>query len=289
MNKLIKVLLVENNSSADPDHTLLFEVLRQEKIALSIDVVTDGEQAISYLNRQAPYQSAVLPDLVLLDLILPRKDGREVLAKMKSTPSLQAIPVVILIDSQAEEDIARSYNLAASSYLIKPIDLEKLTKLVNSIDEFWFTVVRYPKKDRPFTFPRTSSVGMTFQQILTAHAQWKATFLESISGNMSLDAGGISRDDLCNVGLWLHGEGKSRFGDLSSFSKLTAEHARFHLEAAKVCFAINEGKHAEALLMLDASTPYAEASQAFTQAFTAFRMDAQQPKCLGVAKLSDYR
>lgn len=139
----IKVLLVEDSFE---DRTLIMEVLHDEKIALTLSCVEDGEQAMAYLNKQAPYENVDLPDLILLDLNLPGLDGREVLAEIKSTPSLKGIPVVILTTSDAEDDIARSYTLQASCYVVKPITLEKFNKIVRSINDFWFSAVTYPQK-----------------------------------------------------------------------------------------------------------------------------------------------
>jgi CheY-like chemotaxis protein len=139
----MKVLLVEDSLA---DLTLILEVLQEEKIAAEVSVARDGVEAMDYLLKQGPHTDATTPDLVLLDLNLPKKDGREVLAEIKASPELKSIPVVILTTSQAEEDIVRSYNLQASCYVTKPIDLEQFVKIVRSIDEFWFTAVRYPPK-----------------------------------------------------------------------------------------------------------------------------------------------
>jgi CheY-like chemotaxis protein len=141
--KNMKVLLVEDSLA---DLTLILEVLQEEKIAAEVSVARDGVEAMDYLLKQGPHADATTPDLVLLDLNLPKKDGREVLAEIKASPELKSIPVVILTTSQAEEDIVRSYNLQASCYVTKPIDLEQFVKIVRSIDEFWFTAVRYPPK-----------------------------------------------------------------------------------------------------------------------------------------------
>ena len=140
-----------------------------------------------------------------------------------------------------------------------------------------------------FTLPMAVSSGMTFQQVISAHAQWKATFVKAITSRTPLDAVGMFRDDLCNVGLWLHGEAKSKYAHLNSFNVLVHEHAQFHAEAAKICGKANAGRYEEALHMLDASTPYMEASEAFIQAFTAFRKEAQayfsDPFPLEIAKI----
>jgi two-component system, chemotaxis family, response regulator Rcp1 len=140
---IIHVLLVEDSIA---DSTLILEVFQDEKIAVDVSVVRDGIEAMDYLTRQGQYTNATTPDIVILDLNLPRMDGREVLAEMKKTTGLDAIPVVILTTSQAEEDIVASYKLRASCYVKKPIDLEQFIKIVKSIDSFWFTAVHYPPK-----------------------------------------------------------------------------------------------------------------------------------------------
>lgn len=126
-----------------------------------------------------------------------------------------------------------------------------------------------------FTLPVAGSPGVTFKQVVSAHTEWKATFLKAIASGSPLDAAGMGRDDLCNVGLWLYGEGKTRFGEQESFHRLLAAHARFHQEAARICAVANDGSYDEACRMLKGSTPYARASETFTEAFTAFRLEAQ--------------
>ena len=118
----------------------------QGLFALDLQSVEDGEQAMAFLRKQTPYENVDLPDIVLLDLNLPGMNGQEVLAEIKSDPSLKMIPVVVLTNSEADEDILKSYLLQASCYVVKPIDLQKFVKVIKSIDEFWFTAVRYPKK-----------------------------------------------------------------------------------------------------------------------------------------------
>jgi chemotaxis family two-component system response regulator Rcp1 len=139
----MNVLLVEDSLA---DLTLILEVLNDEKIKVDVSVVRDGMQAMDYLNKKGEYKDSISPDLVLLDLNLPKKDGREVLAEMKSSPELKLIPVVVLTTSQAEEDIIRSYDLQASCYVTKTIDLEQFIKIIKSIDGFWFTAVKFPPK-----------------------------------------------------------------------------------------------------------------------------------------------
>lgn len=138
----IEILLVEDNPG---DSRLTRETLKETKIINKLCVVEDGEKALAYLRRQGPYASAPRPDLILLDLNLPKIGGREVLAAIKSDPKLSAIPVVVLTTSKAEEDIVKSYELHANCYISKPVDLDGFVKVVKSIEDFWFSVVRLPK------------------------------------------------------------------------------------------------------------------------------------------------
>jgi CheY-like chemotaxis protein len=108
--------------------------------------VSDGQKALAYLRKQGSYAQAPRPDLILLDLNIPRKDGREVLAEIKADPLLRSIPVVIVTSSHAEEDILRSYNTHANCYVTKPVDLEKFVAVVRAIEEFWVTIVKLPPK-----------------------------------------------------------------------------------------------------------------------------------------------
>ncbi|MCH5375958.1 MAG: response regulator, partial [Planctomycetes bacterium] len=126
------------------DARLAAESLRDSKIRNTLHHVVDGEEAMDFLYRRGPYASAPRPDLILLDLNLPRKDGREVLAEIKSDNRLKRIPVVILTVSSAEEDILRTYNLHANCYITKPIDLDQFLKVVKSIEDFWLTIVKLP-------------------------------------------------------------------------------------------------------------------------------------------------
>jgi len=139
--KPIEILLVEDNPG---DVRLTMEALKEGKLRNNMNVVGDGEVALSYLRREAGYEDAVRPDLVLLDLNLPRKDGREVLADMKADPNLRRIPVVVLTTSEAEEDILKTYNLHANCYITKPVDLDQFINVVRSIESFWFSVVTLP-------------------------------------------------------------------------------------------------------------------------------------------------
>jgi len=139
----IEILLVEDNPG---DVLLTQEALRDDKLRVKLNVVGDGEEAMDFLLRRGAHSLAPRPDLILLDLNLPKKDGREVLAEIKNSATLKTIPVVILTTSQAEEDILRAYSLNANCYVQKPIDLEQFIKVVRSIESFWFTVVKLPDR-----------------------------------------------------------------------------------------------------------------------------------------------
>jgi CheY-like chemotaxis protein len=139
--KVIDILLVEDNPG---DARLTREALQYSKVRNTLHHVRDGEEALAFLRRQDGFANSPVPDLVLLDLNLPRRDGREVLEDIKHDPRLMHIPVVILTSSQAEEDVMRSYRLHANCFITKPVDLEQLTKVVQGIEQFWFTLVRLP-------------------------------------------------------------------------------------------------------------------------------------------------
>lgn len=139
--KDIVILLVEDNPG---DIRLTEEALKEGKVRNRLHVAMDGEEAMAFLRKEGEYAGAPMPDLILLDLNLPRKDGREVLAEIKDDDDLKRIPVVVLTTSQAEEDIARSYNLHANCYISKPVDLEQFLNVVHSIEEFWLSVVKLP-------------------------------------------------------------------------------------------------------------------------------------------------
>ena len=137
----IDILLVEDNPG---DARLTREALAVSRVRNRLHHVRDGEEALLFLRRHGPFADAPTPDLVLLDLNLPRRDGREVLEDVKKDPDLMHIPVVILTSSQAEEDILRSYRLHANCFITKPTDLEQLTEVVQGIEQFWFTLVKLP-------------------------------------------------------------------------------------------------------------------------------------------------
>ena len=128
------------------DHLFAIEALRAGKIHTRLTLVTDGEEALSYLRRTEPNAAAVRPDLILLDLNLPRKSGLEVLADIKSDADLRRIPVVVLTSSAAEQDILESYDLRANCYVCKPVDLDQFMKVVQSIEDFWLTIVKLPRE-----------------------------------------------------------------------------------------------------------------------------------------------
>jgi CheY-like chemotaxis protein len=137
----IDVLLVDD----DPGDTLMIrEAFEHNKVHNALECVADGVQAMQYLRREGEYADAARPDLILLDLNLPRKDGREVLAEIKSDPVLATIPVVVLTTSHAEEDVLKSYQLHANAYVTKPVDFERFIEVVRQIDEFFVTVVKLP-------------------------------------------------------------------------------------------------------------------------------------------------
>jgi CheY-like chemotaxis protein len=139
----IEVLLVED----DPGDVLMTrEAFEEHKMRNTLNVVSDGAEALAYLRREGEYADAAVPDLILLDLNLPRRDGREVLAEIKEDPVLCRIPVVVLTTSQAEEDVLRSYQLHANAYVAKPVDFERFITVVKQIDEFFVSVVKLPPK-----------------------------------------------------------------------------------------------------------------------------------------------
>ncbi|MFE4172143.1 response regulator [Streptomyces sp. NPDC056909] len=137
----IEVLLVEDDAG---DELMTREAFEDNKIRNTLRVVRDGEEALDYLYRRGVHQEAPRPDLILLDLNLPKYDGRQVLERIKTDPDLAPIPVVVLTTSSAEEDILRSYKLHANAYVTKPVDLEQFISAVRQIDEFFVTVVRLP-------------------------------------------------------------------------------------------------------------------------------------------------
>ena len=138
----IEILLVEDNTG---DVRLTIEALKDGKIHNHLSVASDGEEALAFLRRQGQYAKAPRPDLILLDLNLPKKDGREVLMEIKQEEDLKRIPVVVLSISTAEKDILKTYDLHANCYINKPVDFDQFINVVKSIEDFWFTVVKLPR------------------------------------------------------------------------------------------------------------------------------------------------
>jgi chemotaxis family two-component system response regulator Rcp1 len=138
----IEILLVEDNPG---DARLAAEALKENKVRNNLYHVKDGVEAMRFLRRQAEYADAPLPDLVLLDLNLPRKDGHEVLKEMKGDAKLRLIPVVVLTTSAAERDLIKSYNLHANAYVVKPMSLDRFVEVVQAVEEFWLSIVRLPR------------------------------------------------------------------------------------------------------------------------------------------------
>ncbi len=141
-SKCIQILMVEDNSD---DVDLTREALKDAKVHNELFVVKDGVEAMAFLRQEGEYRDMPRPDIILLDLNLPRKDGREVLAEIKKNGSLKRIPVVVLTTSQAEEDILKAYDQYVNCYITKPVDFDQFIKVVKSIDDFWFTIVKLPR------------------------------------------------------------------------------------------------------------------------------------------------
>ena len=145
--RLVEILLVEDSPS---DTELTLEALREAKVRNHLSVVEDGVQAMQFLRHEGRFVGAPRPDLIMLDLNLPRKDGREVLAEIKADQQLKTIPVVVLTTSRAEQDVLRAYQLSANCYITKPVDFEQFLNVVRSIESFWLFIVTLPPKGRPF-------------------------------------------------------------------------------------------------------------------------------------------
>ena len=143
IGKPVQILLVEDNEG---DVGLIEEVFEEARIRNILHVAEDGEEAILFLHREGKFSGSQRPDIILLDLNLPKKDGREVLREIKEDPNLKKIPVVILTTSGAEKDILRAYDLHANAYITKPLDFEQFTKVVESIGNFWLEIVKLPTK-----------------------------------------------------------------------------------------------------------------------------------------------
>jgi CheY-like chemotaxis protein len=142
LSRSVEILLVEDNPG---DVRLTLEALKEGKMRNHLSVAEDGAEALAFLRREGKHTGAPRPDLIFLDLNLPKKDGREVLAQIKKDDNLKSIPVVILTTSKAEEDIIKTYNLHANCYVTKPVDLEQFIKVVRTIEDFWFSIVKLPQ------------------------------------------------------------------------------------------------------------------------------------------------
>jgi CheY-like chemotaxis protein len=143
-SQAINILLVEDNPA---DVLLTQEALEESKLINCISIVKDGEEALAFLRKEGKYRGAATPDLILLDLNLPKKDGREVLKDIKEDDELRVIPVVVLTTSAADEDVLRTYQLHANCYIMKPVDFAQFTRVVQSIESFWFSIVKLPRAD----------------------------------------------------------------------------------------------------------------------------------------------
>jgi chemotaxis family two-component system response regulator Rcp1 len=143
VDRQIEILLVEDNPG---DVRLTVEALKEGKVHNNLNVVNDGMQAMAFLHRENEYSEAPRPDLILLDLNLPKKDGYEVLTEIKKDPTLKHIPVVVLTSSKDEQDVIKTYNLHANCYITKPINLEHFIMVVKSIEDFWLTIVKLPSE-----------------------------------------------------------------------------------------------------------------------------------------------
>jgi two-component system, chemotaxis family, response regulator Rcp1 len=142
--KPFDILVIEDNPG---DARLIKEVLNENKILNNLTILKDGVDAMNFLHRKGEHKNAPRPDLIFLDLNLPKKDGREVLSEIKTSDVLKQIPVVIMTTSQSEEDIFKSYSLHANCYVTKPIDLEQFIKVIQSMEDFWFSLVKLPPKE----------------------------------------------------------------------------------------------------------------------------------------------
>lgn len=141
----INLLLIEDNPG---DVRLTQEAFKEGKLTYQMDVVTDGVEAVNFLRRQPPFEDAVRPDIILLDLNLPKKDGREVLAEIKADSDLRRIPVIVLTTSNAEQDILRSYDLHVNCYINKPVDFDRFFEIIQQIEDFWLTTAVLPGRMR---------------------------------------------------------------------------------------------------------------------------------------------
>ena len=139
--RAVEILIVEDSAG---DIRLTFEASKEAKVRNRMSAANDGVEAMAFLRKEGKYADAATPDVILLDLNLPRKNGREVLAEIKADPRLRRIPVVVLTNSRAEEDIIKAYNLHANCYVTKPVDFQQFLNVIKSIEDFWLTVVKLP-------------------------------------------------------------------------------------------------------------------------------------------------
>lgn len=144
-SKPIEILLVEDNPA---DIRLTQEIFKDCRVLNNLHVAKDGIEALDFLRKQGNFKDTPMPDIILLDLNLPKKDGREVLAEIKNDTELRSIPVIVLTTSEAEQDIVRSWNLGANCYITKPVDLNQFIRVVHSIEDFWLTIVKLPTRLR---------------------------------------------------------------------------------------------------------------------------------------------
>lgn len=142
-NNMVEILMVEDNAA---DVRLTREAFKDAKVLNHMNIVVDGEEAMAFLRQEGKYADAPRPDLILLDLNLPKKDGREVLAEIKKDPELKRIPIVVLTTSDDEKDVLKAYDLHVNAYVRKPVDLHQFMKVVEAVEDFWLTVVRLPVK-----------------------------------------------------------------------------------------------------------------------------------------------
>lgn len=141
--KPISILIVEDNPA---DVRIVQEVLKNGKVYVNLVVADDGEDAMSYLRKEGKYKDVELPDLILLDLNMPKMSGHEVLAEMKIDENLKHIPVIVMTISKSDEDVLKSYNLHANAYIVKPVELDQFISAIKSIEDFWFTIVKLPPR-----------------------------------------------------------------------------------------------------------------------------------------------
>ena len=157
LQKTINLLLVEDNPA---DIRLTEEALKEGSIPVSLSVATDGQQAVDFVYRRGKYINAPRPDLILLDLNLPRKSGREVLSEIKGDPDLKRIPILVMTTSTAEQDVARAYSLNANCYIAKPLELSEFISVVQSIEDFWLTRASLPSNPEVEKWPSPSGTGI---------------------------------------------------------------------------------------------------------------------------------